>query len=128
MGDLHFEPFLLTSIGGLWVVGGGWLVVGGGWWWWVVVVVGGVGGCGVSQSPFGTDKGYRNSATWETCILNHSYSHPLWWVVDGGWWVAGGWWWVVVVGGGGGGGVGGCGVSQSPFGTDKGFELGWGWA
>ena len=40
------------------------------------------------------------------------------------------WWWVLVVGGG----VGGSGgpqdfcVSQSPFGTDKGFELGWGWA
>ena len=30
MGDLHFEPFLLTSI----VVGGG-----GGWWWWVAVWV-----------------------------------------------------------------------------------------
>ena len=34
MGDLHFEPFLLTSI-----------VVGGGWW----VVGGGVGACGGPQ-------------------------------------------------------------------------------
>ena len=66
MGDLHFEPFLLTSI----VVGGGWWVVGGGCWWWVVVVGGGVGGSGgpqdfcVSQSPFGTDKGFELGWGW----------------------------------------------------------------